>query len=170
MEYLDISDNKILALPAAALARLQILKRLKVTTSQHYVTYFFVCLFDYKFLLIPQVDYNRIGAINNELLSSVPALEELSMAFNILREIPQGTFQALERLKILNLYGNQLSMVETETFGGVEKTLEYLDLGFNMVKKVGEISFPSLKYLNLEKNELKDIDGAFNLLGTLQVG
>ena len=30
LEYLDISDNKILALPAAALARLQILKRLKV--------------------------------------------------------------------------------------------------------------------------------------------
>ena len=46
---------------------------------------------------------------------------------------------------------------------------QYLDLGFNLISGVGEVSFPALKYLNLERNRLSDIDGAFNLLSSLQV-
>lgn len=144
LEYLDMSDNKILALPAAALARLTNLKRLKV-------------------------DYNRIGAITGELLSSIPMLEELSLAYNIIHDIPIGTFASLDNLKILNLFGNKLSVLAPETFEGIEDTLEYLDAGFNVIEEVGEISFPFLKYLNLEQNRLVNIDGAFNLLGSLQV-
>ena len=68
LEYLDISDNKVLSLPAAALGRLPSLKRLKA-------------------------DYNRIGALSYEILRSVTGLEELSLAYNIIREIPKGTFK-----------------------------------------------------------------------------
>ena len=68
LEYLDISDNKVLSLPAAALGRLPALKRLKA-------------------------DYNRIGALSYEILRSVTGLEELSLAYNIIREIPKGTFK-----------------------------------------------------------------------------
>ena len=144
LEYLDLSDNKILSLPASALGRLSGLRRFKI-------------------------DYNRIGAVSADLLAAVPRLEELSLAFNILRDFPSDTFAGLSDLKILNLHGNQLSSVGPETFSGANANLEYLDLGFNAVGEVGEISFPALKYLNLEKNKLRSVEGSFNLLSALQV-
>ena len=145
MEYLDISDNKVLSLPASALGRLPRLKRLKA-------------------------DYNRIGALSYEILRSVKGLEELSLAYNIIREIPKGTFQDLSQLKILNLYGNQIAALDQDTFAGTEANLEYVDLGFNIIEEISpDISLPALKYLNLAKNKLVEIEGAFNLLSTLNV-
>lgn len=142
---MDISDNKVLSLPAAALARLPSLKRLKA-------------------------DYNRIGALSYDILKSVQGLEELSLAFNIIREIPKGTFADLSQLKILNLYGNHITGIDQDTFAGTEDKLEYLDLGFNIIEQIAtDISMPALKYLNLGKNKLKSIEGAFNLLSSLNV-
>lgn len=142
---MDISDNKVLSLPAAALARLPKLKRLKA-------------------------DYNRIGALSYEILRSVQGLEELSLAYNIIREIPKNTFQDLNNLKILNLYGNQIASLDEDTFAGTEANLEYLDLGYNIIEQISpDLSLPSLKYLNLAKNKLVNIEGAFNLLSSLNV-
>jgi Leucine-rich repeat (LRR) protein len=135
----------VLSLPAAALGRLPQLKRLKA-------------------------DYNRIGALSYEILRSLKGIEELSLAYNIIREIPEGTFRDLSSLKILNLYGNKIAGIDPNTFAGTEANLEYLDLGFNIISEVvTDISFPSLKYLNLAKNKLTQIEGAFNLLSHLNV-
>ena len=140
LEYLDISDNKVLSLPASALGRLPQLKRLKA-------------------------DYNRIGALSEEILKSVKGLEELSLAYNIIREIPKGTFGDLTNLKILNLFGNQIAMVDQTTFAGAEKNLEYLDLGFNTIKNIEtDLYLPALKYLNLAKNNLSDIEGTYIII------
>ena len=144
LEYLDLSDNKVLSLPAVALSRLPNLKRLKI-------------------------DYNRIGALSYEILRSVKGLEELSLAYNIIREIPRGTFKDLKNLKILNLYGNQIAEVSRETFEGVEASLEYMDLGYNIIDDISKISYPKLRFLNLEKNLLRNISNVFNLLTSLQV-
>ena len=133
----------MLSLPAAALGRLPQLKRLKA-------------------------DYNRIGALSYDILRSVKGLEELSLAYNIIREIPKGTFKDLNNLKILNMYGNQIAVVDQDTFAGAESNLEYLDLGFNIIKSIAtDLSLPNLKYLNLAKNNLSNIEGAFNLLSSL---
>jgi len=144
LEYLDLSDNKVLSLPAMSLSRLPNLKRLKI-------------------------DYNRIGALSYEILRSVKGLEELSLAYNIIREIPEGTFKDLKNLKILNLYGNKIAEVNPETFMGIETNLEYMDLGFNIIKDVTRISYPNLRFLNLEKNMIRNISNVFNLLRNLQV-
>ena len=145
LEYLDISDNKVLSLPAAALGRLPRLKRLKA-------------------------DYNRIGALSYEILRSVKGLEELSLAYNIIREIPKNTFQDLSGLKILNMYGNKIASIDQDTFAGTEANLEYVDMGYNSIEQVAaNLRLPALKYLNLAENKLTDIDGAFNLLSTLNV-
>ena len=77
-------------------------------------------------------------------MSSAPNLEELSLAYNIIREVPSGTFDDLNSLKIVNMYGNMLSFISPETFRGVADTVEYLDLGFNLITGVGEVSFPRL--------------------------
>ena len=144
LEYLDLSDNKVLSLPAVALSRLPNLKRLKI-------------------------DYNRIGALDYDILRSLKGLEELSLAHNIIREIPEGTFKDLRDLKILNLYGNKIAELSMETFLGLEDSLEYMDLGYNIISQVSRISYPKLRFLNLEKNLISNITGVFNLLTSLQV-
>lgn len=144
LEYLDLSDNKVLSLPAVALSRLPNLKRLKI-------------------------DYNRIGALSYDILRSVKGLEELSLAYNIIREIPEGTFKDLKSLKILNLFGNKIAEVNAETFMGIEANLEYMDLGFNIISEISRVSYPNLRYLNLEKNLIRNISSVFNLLRNLQV-
>ncbi len=116
-----------------------------------------------------KVDYNRIGALSYDILKSVQGLEELSLAYNIIREIPVGTFKELKSLKILNLFGNKIAEVSTETFMGIENSLEYMDLGFNIISEINQISYPSLRYLNLEKNIIENVTGMFNLLQNLQV-
>ena len=72
-------------------------------------------------------------------------------------------------LKILNLYGNQIASVGQDTFSGTEENLGYLDLGYNIITSVESINFPSLKYLNLERNFLKSVDGSFGKLRNLNV-
>lgn len=144
LEYLDLSDNKVLSLPAVALSRLPNLKRLKF-------------------------DYNHIGVFSYEILRAVQGLEELSLAYNLIREIPEGTFKDHKNLKILNLYGNLISEISLETFKGIESNIEYMDLGFNVIDKIDRINYPSLRYLNLEKNRIKNVNGIFNRLQNLQV-
>ena len=95
-------------------------------------------------------------------------LEELSLAYNIIREIPEGTFKDLKNLRILNLHGNKIDQVNSETFMGIESNLEYMDLGFNIISDIKQISYPSLRHLNLERNMIKNISGVFNLLQNLQ--
>ena len=74
----------------------------------------------------------------------------------------KGTFGDLTQLKILNLFGNQIAMVDQTTFAGAEKNLEYLDLGFNIIKNIEtDLYLPALKYLNLAKNNLSDIEGMY---------
>ena len=141
---MDLSDNKVLSLPAVALSRLPNLKRLKI-------------------------DYNRIGALDYDILRSLKGLEELSLAHNIIREIPEGTFKDLRDLKILNLYGNKIAELSMETFLGLEDSLEYMDLGYNIIDRVSRIQYPKLRFLNLEKNLIKNISNVFNLLTSLQV-
>ena len=123
------------------------------------------------YFLMPYYFFYRIGALSYDILRSVKGLEELSLAYNIIREIPKGTFKYLTSLKILNMYGNQIAMIDQDTFAaGAESNLEYLDLGFNIIKSIAtDLSLPALKYLNLAKNNLSNIEGAFNLLSSLNV-
>ena len=75
----------------------------------------------------------------------------------------------MSNLKILNLFGNQIVSVSAETFSGTETNLEYLDLGFNIISEISEVDFPVLKYFNLERNNLKRVDGAFRKLSNVNV-
>ena len=52
------------------------------------------------------------------------------------REIPFGTFETLSNLKILNLHGNKINLLTPEMFHGLEISLEYLDMGFNIIDAV----------------------------------
>ena len=52
---------------------------------------------------------------------------------------------------------------------GVETNLAYMDLRFNIINDITRISYPKLRYLNLEKNMIRNISSVFNLLTSLQV-
>ena len=72
-------------------------------------------------------------------------------------------------MKILNLYGNLISEINSDTFRGIEGNIEYMNLGFNVIDKLQPLNYPSLRYLNVEKNRIKNITGIFNRLKNLQV-
>merc|ERR1712155_440487 len=102
------------------------------------------------------------------MLSRLPNLKRLKIDYNRIREIPEGTFKDLRDLKILNLYGNKIAELSMETFLGLGDSLEYMDLGYNIISQVSRISYPKLRFLNLEKNLISNITGVFNLLTSLQ--
>ena len=144
LNYLDLSDNKILSLPSVALSRLPTLRSL-------------------------QINYNRIGVLSLDILKAVKGLEQLSLNYNIIREIPAGTFKDLKNLQILSLYGNQIAEINEDTFMGIDETIEMLDLGLNIISDIKPISYPNLRNLNLEKNMIRNVTGVLNSVKNLQL-
>ncbi|KAK6617632.1 hypothetical protein RUM44_005220 [Polyplax serrata] len=130
LEQLSLNDNNILLIPASALGRLPRLVYLDIS-------------------------YNRISALSRDILQSTAGeLVYFNLARNVIREIPEGTFQDLKNLKILNLNGNLLSKVNGHTFLGLEDTLEYLHLGQNKIKSLSgpDLGLPKLVFLDFSGN------------------
>ena len=87
---------------------------------------YFYQLFVYFYKMFVYFHYMVVYLLNlsADLMASAPNLEELSLAYNILRDVPSGTFDQLNFLKIVNLYGNMLAFLGPETFRGVADTVE----------------------------------------------
>ena len=135
LEQLSLNDNNILLIPGSALGRLPKLVYLDIS-------------------------YNRISALSRDILQSTTnELIYFNLARNVIREIPDGTFQHLKRLKILNLNGNLLTNINGQTFQGLEDTLEYLHLGQNKIKYLSgpDLSLSKLIYLDLSENMFPDL-------------
>lgn len=135
LEQLSLNDNNILLIPASALGRLPKLVYLDIS-------------------------YNRISALSRDILQSTTSeLVYLNLARNVIREIPDGTFQDLEQLKSLNLNGNLLTKVNGHTFLGLEESLEYLHLGQNKIRSLSgpSLALAKLVYLDLSENSFSEL-------------
>ncbi|XP_014252515.1 chaoptin [Cimex lectularius] len=127
LETLSLQDNNILLVPASALGRLPRLTRL-------------------------ELDFNRVAALGSDILRAVAdRVTSLSLARNVVRELPSDAFQDFKKLKSLDLSGNLLLSIEMSSFTGLEETLEVLDLRGNRLS-----SLPSkpLTLLHLQKLDL----------------
>lgn len=106
------------------------------------------------------ISYNRISALSRDILQSMAGeLVYFNLARNLIREIPEGTFQDLKHLKSLNLNGNLLTRINGLTFLGLEDTLEYLHLGQNRISSLSgsDMALPKLLYLDLSENLLSNL-------------
>ena len=98
------------------------------------------------------IDENTFNGLNN--------LENLNLLYNYITKINPSTFINLEKLKELNLSGNELEEINKDTFNGLNN-LENLNLSSNKLKKINSFAFNglnNLKNLNLSDNKLEEIN------------
>lgn len=144
-----------------------------------------------------QLNCNHIQAIQEGSLS-YPSLRILSLACNHLQKLQLTTFQdtklleslnlannnfhvdshetgdalkTLPRLKVLDLSENELDEDTAATLLHNLTSLEYLNLSGNFLQRLDETSFRDLhqlKELDLQRNIIFEIDGAFNSNHKLQ--
>nr|XP_040023159.1 transforming growth factor beta activator LRRC33 [Gasterosteus aculeatus aculeatus]XP_040023160.1 transforming growth factor beta activator LRRC33 [Gasterosteus aculeatus aculeatus]XP_040023161.1 transforming growth factor beta activator LRRC33 [Gasterosteus aculeatus aculeatus]XP_040023162.1 transforming growth factor beta activator LRRC33 [Gasterosteus aculeatus aculeatus]XP_040023163.1 transforming growth factor beta activator LRRC33 [Gasterosteus aculeatus aculeatus]XP_040023164.1 trans len=139
-----------------------------------------------------QLNYNNIQTLQSSSLLGYPSLNTLSLACNRLENLESNTFQHSKLLKNLNLANNNLyagcqeSSHALKTLPGLRAldlsengleddmvatllqnltSLEYLNLSGNLLQRLDETSFVDLhqlKELDLQKNIMYEIDGAFD--------
>lgn len=148
LQTLIIRDNNILLVPGSALGRLPNLS-------------------------ILYLDYNRVAALSAEILGSIQAsdITTLSLARNVIRELPAGSFQMFSNLRNLDLSGNSLAIIGAEIFMGLESSLNELKLSQNRLTGLGNtpLSLTELRSLDLSSNSLSELPrNIFQGLGNLQ--
>lgn len=147
LEELILTDNNILLVPASALGRLPKLRSL-------------------------QLDFNRIAAVSGDIVGSVAErAEEISLARNVIRELPDGTFRRCKRLRKLELTGNLLAGTPSiGMFIGTEETLQELHLSYNKLTGwPSDLRLTALETLDLSNNRLAEIAKyAFDYMTELQ--
>lgn len=102
-----------------------------------------------------------MAALSGDILRSIAQqIQTLTIARNVVRELPAKTFEEFERLENLDLSGNLLSSLNEDTFYGLEKTLLSLKVSQNVVNNIGEgaLVFHKLKELDLSVNQLNRLE------------
>lgn len=131
LKWLSLEDNNILLVPASALMRLPSLAHL-------------------------HLQFNRIAALSIELIHAISKnLVTISLSHNLVREIQPRLFYNFEHLIDIKLSDNMLSVISQNTFAGLEDTLLNLDISYNRLTTITELSLRNLLSLNLAGNQLK---------------
>jgi len=144
LEELHLDDDKILAVPSRALAKVPFLKKLSI-------------------------NYNRIGVVKASSFENVLELRELSLTHNYIREIPVDTFNNLTRLEKLDLYGNLLMTLSPDSLNGVRNTITELNFGWNEFKEIPKFDLPYVSSFIFSKNNISSImPNTFSMLPDLK--
>ncbi|XP_068438251.1 transforming growth factor beta activator LRRC33 [Clinocottus analis] len=139
-----------------------------------------------------QLNYNHIHTLQDDSLLRYPSLHTLSLACNSLEKLESNTFQHSKSIESLNLAKNNLHIGVHESSHALKSlpgltaldlseneledemvatllqnltSLEYLNLSGNVLQRLDETSFRDLhqlKELDLQRNVMYEIDGAFD--------
>lgn len=145
-----------------------------------------------------QLNYNHVQTLQDDSVLPYPSLKTLSLACNELEKIESYTFEKSELLENLNLASNNLHIGYQESSYALRRipglraldlsenklddemaatllqnltSLEYLNLSGNILRRLDETSFGDLhqlKELDLQRNIIFELDGAFNSNPKLQ--
>jgi len=102
------------------------------------------------------LDYNKLSYAP---ILNLQWLNELSICYNMIKNIKPNSFGYLTSLKKLSLKGNKIERLEKEIFSRLEK-LEYLDLSENRLSHLSTdwaTPLTKLQYLNLNSNQFASI-------------
>ncbi|XP_067291479.1 transforming growth factor beta activator LRRC33 [Pseudorasbora parva] len=132
------------------------------------------CLSRYPFLRMLSCANNRLMTVEESVFSESPLLENINLANNELhyghKQVAKS-LRSLSKLKTLDLSGNGLSEDMVSVLLQNLSSLESLYLSRNAMQRLDESTFRSLhqlKELNVERNLLFEISGAFDHMKKLQ--
>ncbi|BFF96466.1 toll-like receptor 6 [Drosophila madeirensis] len=186
LEFLDVSHNDFVVLPAngfGTLRRLRVLavnnngismiadkalsglKNLQVLNlSSNKIVALPTELFAEQAEIIQEVylQNNSISVLNPQLFSNLDQLQALDLSMNQITStwIDRGTFVGLIRLVLLNLSHNKLTKLEPEIFSDLY-TLQILNLRHNQLENIAADTFAPMNNLHtllLSHNKLKYLD------------
>jgi protein phosphatase 1 regulatory subunit 7 len=93
---------------------------------------------------------NRISKLEN--LNHLKNLIILDLAFNVIKEVPEGALDGLFSIKKLFLSANKIKKMQNLNN---LKSLEVLDMGDNRIRKIEGIDdLTNLRELHLAKNKI----------------
>ncbi|KAH8350359.1 hypothetical protein KR067_003314 [Drosophila pandora] len=186
LEYLDVSHNDFVVLPAngfGTLRRLRVLsvnnngismiadkalsglKNLQILNlSSNKIVALPTELFAEQAKTIQEVylQNNSISVLNPQLFSNLDQLQALDLSMNQITStwIDKNTFVGLIRLVLLNLSHNKLTKLEPEIFSDLY-TLQILNLRHNQLENIAADTFAPMNNLHtllLSHNKLKYLD------------
>lgn len=132
LEYIDLTDNELLAVPAGVLANTG-------STLRHLL-----------------LGGNRIDHVDGTTFTDVPKLANLSLANNKLTIIPDNTFVGLANLLSLDLSSNSLRANFKELFHYVQN-VRHLNLADTALVETPPLPLPGLITLRLSSNKLEKV-------------
>lgn len=113
----------------------------------------------------------NLDAVPSSTFKYLPQVTTLQLSYNKIKNLEEDAFLGLQDLKELNLYDNQLKVIEKDIFKYCPK-LEKLDLGMNKISNIHEKAFENLarlRQLNLAFNSLKAVPVAINHAPKLEI-
>ena len=129
LESLDLSGNKLRALPSGLFGSLKSLKRLDISSGvpcmppetvgnclEQLPADIFAGLSNLEYLSLGK---NRLKSLPAGVFSGLARLQTLSLAFNRLETLPVGVFADLAGLQSLGLGANRLQTLPTGVFDGL---------------------------------------------------
>ncbi|XP_072528739.1 leucine-rich repeats and immunoglobulin-like domains protein 3 [Salminus brasiliensis] len=165
---LDLSHNKLRALPEGLFTGLQHLSEIKLNNNElETIPDFGSHAGNLTTLILAN---NKISKISSERLRPLVALETLDLGNNNLVEVRTGAFPPLP-LKNLYVNNNRISVLEHGCFNNLSNTLLVLRLNRNRLNSIPAKIFqlPNLQHLDLSRNRVRRIEGlTFHGLHTLR--
>ena len=98
-------------------------------------------------LTILNLDCNEIRLIEQNAMSELYGLQNVSMSHNYITEISANNFFTQFKLKYLNMSHNRISSIEMDSFRSLVN-LKVLDLSFNRLKSIESNTWHGLRNLN----------------------
>lgn len=109
-----------------------------------------------------EISHNPLFDIADDAFGGLErSLWELVLNYNGLSRIPTKALRYLQKLRFLDLTGNEISLVERDSFRGLQNTLQTLILSDNSISELTMESFqglPNLKVIDLSSNNLHEIN------------
>uniref|UniRef100_A0A915PH04 Chaoptin n=1 Tax=Setaria digitata TaxID=48799 RepID=A0A915PH04_9BILA len=192
LHYLHLDYNQISILPKKSLLRLPLqvltLSNNRISEIEKLALPTTVWFLDLKNNLIPEIPYlalreleqlrtldlesNNITEITNnpevEFISEI----DLKLSNNRIRHINDNAFNSFRKFGQLDLSYNQISTISGSAFNSISQ-MRQIDLSYNRIVHIPAGTFKnvakSLRWMNLEENQLHQLPNALQPLRTLEI-
>ena len=171
LQMLDVSGNRLLEMPPAAVSFLPQLRQLRLRDNELSIIHD-GALRGLPRLQLLDVSDNRLVALPAMMLNETRAVSDLCLQNNSIRVLPPGLLADLPQLLAVNLSANALSSlwVRGDAFSGLRRLI-VLDLSGNRLETLSREVFAdlsSLQVLDLSRNQLQSLPGGlFSALSNL---